>query len=71
MKGIILNHLKVHGTITSYEAIRQYHCTRLSHYIYLLRREGHKISSSREPFTHSITKRKSAYFRYKIEERSE
>lgn len=44
----ILMHLKKHGSITSWEAIQTYGCTRLSHYIYLLRNDGYKINSITE-----------------------
>ena len=39
MKDRILEHLQKYGTITSWEAIKEYGCTRLSHYIWLLRKE--------------------------------
>lgn len=42
----IVEHLKGHGSITSMDAIREYGCTRLSHYIYLMRRDGYKISTN-------------------------
>lgn len=64
MEQIILKHLQEHGSITSMEAILKYNCTRLGHYIWLLRRDGYIINGQREPFTHSITGRKSAYVRY-------
>ena len=67
MKEIILNHLKEHGSITSLEAIKLYHCTRLGHYILLLRKH-YNIVSERIPFTHSITKRKSSCVRYVLVE---
>lgn len=41
----ILNHLKEYGNITSLEAIQNYGCTRLSHYIYLLRKDGYRVDS--------------------------
>lgn len=63
MEQIIFNHLKEHGSITSWEAIQLYHCTRLGHYILMLRRR-YKIVSERIPFTHSVTKRKSSCVRY-------
>lgn len=44
MKERILRHLKNFGSITSWEAIQEYSCTRLSHYIYLLRKEGYVIT---------------------------
>ena len=47
----ILCHLKKYGSITSWEAIEQYGCTRLSHYIYLLRKDGFVINSTVEKST--------------------
>ena len=67
MKEIILEHLQAHGSITSMEAIEKYHCTRLSHYIYLLRKEGYVIESEDVSFIHSITGRKGQYSRYILE----
>ena len=67
MKDIILNHLQVYGSITALEAIAKYKCTRLSHYIYLLRQAGYTIESEDVPFVHSVTGRKSAYARYRLE----
>ena len=64
MKELILEHLQEHGSITSLEAIDKYHCTRLSHYIYLLRKEGYVIESEDVSFIHSITGRKGQYSRY-------
>lgn len=66
MKELILKHLQTYGSITSLEAIHKYNCTRLSHYILLLRKEGYTISGTREPFIHSITGHKSAYVRYNL-----
>lgn len=45
MEDRILRHLQDFGSITSWEAIQEYHCTRLSHYIYLLRNKGYEIES--------------------------
>ena len=39
----ILNHLKKHKYITSWEAIQEYRITRLSARIYELREKGHNI----------------------------
>lgn len=64
MEQIILKHLQENGSISSWEAIQKYNCTRLGHYIWLLRRDGYTINGQREPFTHSITGRKSTYVRY-------
>ena len=46
MKDRILNHLEKYGSITSWEAIKEYGCTRLSQYIYLLRNEGYLVIDS-------------------------
>ena len=67
MKEIILKHLQEYGSITSIVAIELYHCTRLSHYIYLLRKEGYVIESEDVSFIHSITGRKGQYSRYRLE----
>ena len=67
MKEIILQHLQEYGSITSLMAIELYHCTRLSHYIYLLRKEGYVITSEDVSFIHSITGRKGQYSRYRLE----
>ena len=68
MKELILKHLQNYGSITSWEAITKYRCTRLSHYILLLRKDGYRISGTRESFKHSITGKKSAYVRYNLAE---
>ena len=41
----ILRHLKTFGYITSWEAIQEYSCTRLSHYIYMARNNGYVIEN--------------------------
>lgn len=41
MKERILRHLKDFGSITSWDAILEYGCTRLSQYIYLLKKDGY------------------------------
>ena len=42
---IVKDHLKTNGNITSWDAIRNYRITRLSHYIWVLRNEGYDITS--------------------------
>ena len=42
-ENIILDHLKKHTFITSWEAIQEYRITRLSARIYELRERGHNI----------------------------
>lgn len=44
----ILNHLKIHKSITSWEAIQKYRVTRLSAVIFVLRERGYDIISNRE-----------------------
>ena len=39
----VLEHLKKHKTITSWEAIQKFGCTRLADRIFVLRQEGHHI----------------------------
>lgn len=41
----IADHLTENKSITSWDAIEKYRITRLSHYIYLLRREGWDIET--------------------------
>ena len=45
-KDMILIHLQMHKTITTWEAIDKFHATRLSAIIFNLRQEGHNISST-------------------------
>lgn len=42
---VVKNHLIKYKKINSWEAIQEYGITRLSQYIYLLRKEGYKIIS--------------------------
>ena len=44
-ENIILNHLKKHKHITTWEAITKYRITRLSARIFELRENGHQIIS--------------------------
>ena len=44
MEDRILKHLQDNGSITSWEAIKEYACTRLSHYIWLLRKQNYNIT---------------------------
>lgn len=66
MKKRILRHLMDFGTITSWEAIQEYGCTRLSGYIYLLRKDGYTITGVDEPFTNRYGE-KSYFTRYRLE----
>jgi hypothetical protein len=66
MKERILRHLMYFGTITSWEAIKEYNCTRLSHYIYLPKKDGHTIIGETEPFVNKFGE-KSHFTRYRLE----
>ena len=44
METRIWQYLEETGSITSWEAIKEFGCTRLSHYIYVLRRRNMKIT---------------------------
>lgn len=67
MEDMILNHLQDFGSITSWEAIMEYGCTRLSQYIYLLRKEGYNITSEnvtkKNRYDQSVT-----FSKYKLED---
>ena len=41
----VKEHLKVHGSISSWDAIQEYKITRLAQYILLLKKEGWNILS--------------------------
>lgn len=47
-KETVLNHLRSHGTLTSWQAWESYGITRLSEYIMELRREGWNIPKPAE-----------------------
>ena len=66
MKKRILRHLMDYGTITSWEAIQEYGCTRLSGYIYLLKKDGYTITGNDEPFVNRYGE-KSRFTRYRLE----
>ena len=50
-KSRILKHLQEHGSITPWEAIEQFGCTRLGARIWDLKRDGHDIRTSIETGT--------------------
>ena len=66
MKERILRHLRDYGTITSWEAIQEYGCTRLSGYIYLLKKDGYTISVEKVPFVNRYGE-KALFARYRLE----
>lgn len=61
----ILRHLKDYGSITSLDAIREYGCTRLSHYIWLMRNNGYEIESEYLKGTNRYGER-THYVKYKL-----
>ena len=56
-EDMIYEHLKAYGSITSWEAIKEYGCTRLSAMIYNLRKQGYKIISETETATNRFGKK--------------
>lgn len=63
----ILDHLRTHGSITSWEAIQRFRCTRLSGRIFDLRRRGFNIIATMEESTDKDGN-KTRYSRYRLEE---
>lgn len=66
-KEMILSHLQEYGKITSWEAIKEYGVTRLSQYIYLLRKEGLAIKADVVSKTNRFGKQ-IHFNEYKLEE---
>lgn len=54
---MVYEHLKAYGSITTWEAIKEYGVTRLSAVIYILRKEGYKIISETETTTNRFGKK--------------
>lgn len=63
----ILAYLQEHGSITSWEAIQNFRCTRLSGRIYDLRKRGFDITSTTEESVNSDGE-KVRYSRYRLVE---
>lgn len=61
----ILAYLQEHGSITSWEAIQHFRCTRLSGRIYDLRRRGFDITATTEESVNSDGE-KVRYSRYRL-----
>jgi hypothetical protein len=59
----IIRHLKDYGSITTWEAITEYGCTRLSEYIRQARELGYNIDGEWLPFVNRYGE-KSHYKRY-------
>jgi len=58
-RDAVLWHFHTHGSITSWEAIKEYGITRLGHYVFILRKEGYKIHTQpitkKNRFGHAVT----------------
>lgn len=65
-KDRILNHLMKYGSITTWEAIKEYGVTRLSDKIFRLRRENYNITDEWET-TKNRYGDKVSYKKYKLE----
>lgn len=65
MRQIILEHLQKHGSITTWEAIQKYGCTRLSEYIRQLRADGYAIDNKSVKYVNRYGK-KSHYTVYRL-----
>lgn len=61
----ILAYLQEHGSITSWEAIQHFRCTRLSGRIYDLRKRGFDITATTEESVNSDGE-KVRYSRYRL-----
>lgn len=61
----VLNHLQERGSITSWEAITEYHITRVGAVIHELKKRGHNISNKTE------TNGKSHWTRYTLEDKGQ
>ena len=64
----IYEHLKEYGSITSWEAIKEYGCTRLSDDIFHLRKKGYDIESIPESSVNRYGE-KISFVRYKLNAR--
>lgn len=64
-KDRILRHLNDYGEITCLECIKQYGTYRLSHYIWLLRKDGYNIIDERICFTNKYGE-KGSYVKYHL-----
>ena len=63
----ILTYLQEHGSITSWEAIQHFRCTRLSGRIYDLRKRGFDITATTEESVNADGE-KVRYSRYRLVE---
>jgi hypothetical protein len=64
---MVLKHMQDTGSITTWQAIKEYGCTRLSGKIYLLKKKGYKIGKETISFTNRYGT-KGTYAEYRLEE---
>ena len=64
---MVLKHMQDTGSITTWQAIKEYGCTRLSGKIYLLKKKGYKLGKETVSFTNRYGS-KGTYAKYRLEE---
>jgi hypothetical protein len=69
-KEMVLNHLQVYGNIEPLTALREYGCYRLGAIIFLLRKDGHDITSNMIEARSHITGRRVRFANYTLHGKS-
>ena len=67
MKERILKYIQDFGSISTWEAIKDLGCTRLSAYIYMLKQDGYYLKKERISFINRYGE-KSFYIKYSLED---
>lgn len=67
MKERVLQYILDFGSISTWQAIMDLSCTRLSAYIYMLKKEGYDIKKETIKFTNRYGE-KSYYVKYSLED---
>lgn len=67
MKERVLKYILDFGSISTWDAIKDLGCTRLSAYIYMLKKEGYDIKKETIKFTNRYGE-KSYYVKYSLED---
>ena len=67
MKERVLQYILDFGSISTWQAIMDLSCTRLSAYIYMLKKEGYDIKKELVKFTNRYGE-KSYYVKYSLED---
>lgn len=65
-KKLVLAHLKAYGSITPLTALQEYGCFRLSHIIYVLKKEGYVIDTEEMMSKSKITGNPVRFANYKL-----